>query len=65
MLHIDRATDLLVAVCYSPTNARLGEKDGQRAAQPYVFYRLGDDWSSPEQSRGRAPYRWRWCVPRY
>jgi hypothetical protein len=40
MLHIDRATDLLVAVCYGPTHARLGEKDGQRAAQPYVFYRL-------------------------
>jgi hypothetical protein len=26
MLHIDRATDLLVAVCYGPTHARLGEK---------------------------------------
>jgi hypothetical protein len=31
-----------------PTHARLGEKDGQRGAHPYVFYRLGVDWSSPE-----------------
>ena len=37
MPHIDRATELLVAVCYGPTHARLGEKDGQHAAQPYVF----------------------------
>ena len=40
MLHIDRATDLLVAICYGPTHARLGEKDGQHAAQPYVFIGL-------------------------
>ena len=40
MPHIDRATDLLVAVCYGPTHARLGEKDGQHAAQPYVFIGL-------------------------
>ena len=25
MPHIDRATDLLVAVCYGPTHARLGQ----------------------------------------
>src|ERR1700719_3834773 len=31
-----------------PTHARLGAKDGQRGAHPYVFYRLGVDWSSPE-----------------
>ena len=40
MPHIDRATDLLMAVCYGPTHARLGEKDGQHAAQPYVFIGL-------------------------
>ena len=40
MPHIDRATDLLVAVCYGPTHARVGEKDGQHAAQPYVFIGL-------------------------
>jgi len=40
MLHIDRATDLLVAVCYGPSHARLGEKDGQHATQPYVFIGL-------------------------
>ena len=40
MPHIDRATDLLVAVCDGPTHARLGEKDGQHAAQPYVFIGL-------------------------
>ena len=40
MPHIDRATELLVAVCYGPTHARLGEKDGQDAAQPYVFIGL-------------------------
>ena len=40
MPDIDRATDLLVAVCYGPTHARLGEKDGQHAAQPYVFIGL-------------------------
>ena len=40
MLHIDRATDLLVAICYGPTHARLDEKDGQHAAQPYVFIGL-------------------------
>ena len=40
MLHIDRATDLPVAVCYGPSHARLGEKDGQHAAQPYVFIGL-------------------------
>ena len=40
MPHIDRSTDLLVAVCYGPTHARLGEKDGQDAAQPYVFIGL-------------------------
>jgi hypothetical protein len=40
MLHIDRATDLLVAVCYGPSHAGLGEKDGQHAAQPYVFIGL-------------------------
>ena len=40
MLHIDRATDLLEAVCYGPTHARVGEKDGQHAAQPYVFIGL-------------------------
>ena len=40
MPHIDRATDLLVAVCYGPTHARLGEKDGQHAAQSYVFIGL-------------------------
>ena len=26
----------------------LGIKDGQREAHPFVFYRLGVDWSSPE-----------------
>ena len=40
MPHIDRATELLVAVCYGPTHARLGEKDRQHAAQPYVFIGL-------------------------
>ena len=49
MLHIDRATDLLVAVCYGPTHARLGEKDGQPAAQPDVFYRLGDGIWAPDE----------------
>jgi len=44
MLHIDRAAVATVQPM------RLGEKDGQRRAQPYIFYRLGDDWSSPEQA---------------
>src|SRR5215472_9810611 len=46
MLHINRAKDLLVAVA-TVQPMRLGEKDGQREAQPYVFYWPGDDWSDP------------------
>jgi hypothetical protein len=48
MLHIDRARDLLVAVCYAPTHARLGDKNRQADAHSLVFYRLGVHGSSPE-----------------
>src|SRR5262249_51917728 len=30
------------------SQARLGDKDGQRDAQAFVFYWLGVDWFSPE-----------------
>ena len=39
MLHIDRATDRLVAIA-TVQPMRLVERDGQRAAQPYVFIGL-------------------------
>jgi len=42
-LRIDRTTDAVVAVGYGPTQARLGDKDGQCDAQPFVFYWLGVD----------------------
>src|SRR5215813_1229323 len=48
ILRVDRITDVLVVVCFAPSQARLGDKDGQRDAQAFVFYWLGVDWFSPE-----------------
>ena len=43
LLRIDRTTDEVVAVGEGPTQARLGDKDGQCGAQPFVFSRFGVD----------------------
>ena len=41
MLHIDRATDLLVAVCYAPTYARLGDKIAKQTRTRSSFIHKG------------------------
>ena len=50
MPHIDRATDLLVAVCYGPTHGRLGEKRWPTCGATVRFYRLGDDCLRPSKA---------------
>ena len=54
MLHIDRASDLLVAVA-TVHPMRLGEKDGQREVQSYFFIGLAMTGLRPNYEKRDGP----------